>query len=120
MFLGSNLGLASWVADAAPVLFKLSLALMPAPAALPPARPAAAVAAIASSAWSVPASLPLPRARGLPLRRGKGPGARREVSLATPARRQRETSAHVAGTHVNFTPSVPRHGGRGLLHGVAP
>lgn len=88
MFLGSNLGLASWVADAAPVLFKLSLALMPAPAALPPARPAAAVAAIASSAWSVPASLPLPRARGLPLRRGKGPGARREVSLATPARRQ--------------------------------
>lgn len=32
---GSYLGLASWVAVAAPVLFKLSLTLRPAPAALP-------------------------------------------------------------------------------------
>lgn len=84
---GSYLVLASWVADAtAPVLFKLSLTVRPAPAALPPAG--AATAAIAHSAWSVTASLPLPRARGLCLRRGKGQGAGREANPATPAPRR--------------------------------
>ncbi|XP_021494861.1 basic proline-rich protein-like [Meriones unguiculatus] len=58
----SHLGLASWVAGAAPVPLGLSHTLGPAPAAPPRARGAAA--AIAQPARSAPASRPLPRAPG--------------------------------------------------------
>lgn len=80
------LGLASWVVGAAPVPFRLSLTLTPAPAALPRARPAAS--AIAHSAWSATASCRSRAPGAFPLGRGKGPGAQREANLATPARRR--------------------------------
>lgn len=69
------LGLVSWAVGAAPVPFRLSLTLTPAPAALLRARPAAS--AIAHSAWSATASCRSRAPGAFPLGRGKGPGARR-------------------------------------------